>query len=60
MRNAWVRVAIKQRTVLCLSIAALVAVYVLSVQYIQPANSCYGPHITSEIDRTQININETD
>lgn len=53
------RVAIKQRTVLCLSIAALVAVYVLSVQYVQPANSCYGPHITSEIDKTQNNINET-
>ena len=53
------RVAIKQRTVLCLSIAALIAVYFLSVQYVQPANSCYGPHITSEIDRTQININET-
>ena len=52
-------VGIKQRTVLCLSIAALIAVYVLSVQYIEPANSCYGPHITSQIDRNQLKINET-
>ena len=52
-------VGIKQRTVLCLSIAALIAVYVLSVQYIEPTNSCYGPHITSQIDRTQLKINET-
>jgi ferredoxin-type protein NapH len=50
---------IKQRIVLCLSIAALIAVYVLSVQYIEPANSCYGPHITSQIDRTLLSINET-
>ena len=49
---------IKQRTVLCLSILALFAVYFLSVQ-VAPADSCYGPHITSEIDRTQLNINET-
>jgi ferredoxin-type protein NapH len=49
---------IKQRTVLCLSIVAIVALYFLSVQ-VAPVDSCYGPHITSEIDRTQININET-
>jgi ferredoxin-type protein NapH len=49
---------IKQRTVLCLSIVAIVAFYFLSVQ-VAPVDSCYGPHITSEIDRTQININET-
>jgi ferredoxin-type protein NapH len=52
-------VGIKQRTILCLSIAALITVYVLSVQYIEPTNSCYGPHITSQIDRTHLNINET-
>ena len=50
---------IKQRTVLCLSIASLIAVSVLSVLYIEPTSSCYGPHITSQIDRTQLNINET-
>ena len=49
---------IKQRTILCLTIATLIAAC-LSVQYIEPADSCYGPCITSEIDRTQLNINET-
>jgi hypothetical protein len=28
------------------------------LQYVEPTNSCYGPHITSEIDRNQVNINE--
>ena len=51
-------VIIKQRTFLCLSIAALVAVYFLSVQ-VEPADSCYGPHISADIDRTQVNLNET-
>ena len=52
-------VGIKQRTAICLFVAVIVAVYVLSVQYIQPVDSCYGPHITAEIDRTQVNINQT-
>lgn len=51
--------AIKQRTVLCLLIATLIAVSVLSVHYIEPADSCYGPHITSDIDRNYVYINET-
>ena len=48
---------IKQRTILCLTIATLIAAC-LSVQYIEPADPCYGPCITSEIDRTNLNINE--
>jgi ferredoxin-type protein NapH len=52
-------VGIKQRTAICLFVAVIVAVYVLSVQYVQPADSCYGPHITAEIDRTQVYINQT-
>jgi ferredoxin-type protein NapH len=51
-------VGIKQRTILCLTIATLIVVC-LSVQYIEPADPCYGPCITSEISRTQLNINET-
>ena len=50
---------IKQRAVLCLSIAALIAVCILSVHYIEPADSCFGPCITSDIDRTHLYINET-
>jgi ferredoxin-type protein NapH len=51
-------VTIKQRTILCLSIAAIVAIYFLTVQ-VTPVDSCYGPHISADIDRTQINLNET-
>ena len=50
---------IKQRTVLCISIAVLIAVCILSVQYIEPATPCFGPCITSNIDRTKLNVNET-
>ncbi len=49
---------IRKQTFLCLSIAALVAVYFLSVQ-VAPTNSCYGPCITADIDKTQLNINQT-
>lgn len=52
-------VAIKQRIFLCLSIAALIVVCFLSFQYIELGNSCYGPCITSDIDKTQLNINQT-
>ncbi len=44
---------------LCTTIAVLIAVSVLSICYVQPADSCYGPCITSDIDRTKIDINET-
>jgi len=50
---------INQRTVLCLTIAVIVAVYLVNVEFIQPAGSCFGPCITADINRTQVNINET-
>ena len=49
----------KQRTVLCVVIALIVAVYFVSVDYVQPANSCYGPCVTANINRTQILLNQT-
>ena len=49
---------IRQRTVLCLSVLALIAVYFFSIQ-IAPAESCYGPHISADIDRTQVTLIET-
>lgn len=42
----------------CFAIAVIIAVYILNIELIQQANSCYGPCITADIDRTQININE--
>ena len=50
--------SIKQRTILCLSILALIIVYFFSVQ-VEPAGSCYGPHISANIDRTQVFLNQT-
>jgi len=35
------------------------AVIVILAFFIVPAMACYGPHITSDINTTQININET-
>ncbi|MCW4000919.1 MAG: 4Fe-4S binding protein [Candidatus Bathyarchaeota archaeon] len=50
---------IKQRTLLCLVVVALFAVYLYNAQYVQPASACYGPHITGDVDRTEVNLNET-
>jgi hypothetical protein len=49
---------IKRHALLGLSIAALVAVCFLTIQ-VAPANACYGPCISSDIDKTQVNINQT-
>jgi Pyruvate/2-oxoacid:ferredoxin oxidoreductase delta subunit len=49
----------RQRTVLCLTVAAIVAVYFVSAYYVQPANSCYGPCVIANISSTQIYINQT-
>jgi ferredoxin len=29
------------------------------VQYVEPSSGCYGPHITGDVDRTEILLNET-
>ncbi len=55
----WVWVQIKRRMLVGLSVAVMVAVCFLSTQYVQLAESCYGPHISADIDRTQVNLNET-
>jgi ferredoxin-type protein NapH len=52
----WVN--IKQRTLLCLSAAVIIAAYFLSVD-VAPVDSCYGPHISADIDRTQVSLNQT-
>lgn len=33
--------------------------YVVNVAFIQPTNSCFGPEITADINKTAINISET-
>jgi ferredoxin-type protein NapH len=42
-----------------LTLAVLIAVCLLSPLYVHSAESCYGPHISADIDRTQVNLNET-
>ena len=48
-----------KRKLLCLSIVAVIAVLAITTQYVDSARACYGPHITADIDRTQVNLNET-
>ncbi len=40
-------------------IAVIVSVYFVNVEFIQPVGSCYGPCITADIDKTQVDINQT-
>ena len=40
-----------------MTIAVIVAVYLVNVAFIEPAGSCYGPCITADIDKTQVTIN---
>lgn len=53
------RQCMKQRTILCAAVVLIVAVYFVSVYCVQPANGCYGPCVTANIDRTQVNVNQT-
>ncbi len=53
------RVGPEQQRLLCLTVAALITICLLSMQYVEPATSCYGPHISADIDRTQVKLNET-
>jgi ferredoxin-type protein NapH len=53
----WV-IGIKDQAVLCLMVTALVAIFVISGLCVEPVDSCYGPQITSDIDRTELNLHE--
>ena len=37
----------------------IIAVAIILTVLVQPAKACYGPHITANISRTDVNINET-
>jgi ferredoxin-type protein NapH len=54
-----VKVESKRRTLLCLSAAAIITVCLLSTLSVESASACYGPCIISDIDRTQLDINQT-
>ncbi len=40
-------------------LAVLIVTCILSIYSVEHASCCYGPHITAEIDQTQVNLNET-
>lgn len=50
------RVHVKQRTLLCVTLTLIITVFV-SMQNIQSANGCYGPHITANVDKNQVELN---
>ena len=52
------RRTIKRQIKLSIVIAVLIASCVLGT-LVQPVESCYGPHITADIDRTQVLLNES-
>lgn len=53
------RHAINRQIKLGLVIAVIVAGCLLSAAYVPSAEACYGPHITADISRTQLDINQT-
>jgi polyferredoxin len=53
------RTAIKRQTKIGAVIALILVFCLMSTFIIQPAESCYGPHITADIDRTQVLLNES-
>ena len=40
-------------------IPAIIIAFALILASFKPAEACYGPHITANISRTYVNINET-
>ncbi len=49
----------KQRVILCFTLAVFALLFALGSGGVQPVRACYGPCITANISSTQININET-
>ena len=49
----------KERKAACFALVALIFLLIVSVDKITPVEACYGPHITADIDRNEVYINET-
>jgi ferredoxin-type protein NapH len=49
----------KERKAVCFALVALIFLVIVSVGKVTPVEACYGPHITADIDRNQVYINET-
>ena len=53
------RVNNKQRVILSFTLILIAILLVVSLQNMPSANGCYGPHITADIDKNQVNLNDT-
>ena len=49
----------KKQRALCFALLALTSLLIISTSKITQVEACYGPHITADINKTQVNINET-
>jgi len=49
----------KEQRVLCFALVALISLIIISMCKIRPVEACYGPHITANISKTEVFINET-
>ncbi len=53
------RVSMIERKGFCLALVALIFLLILSTGKVQPVEACYGPHITANISKTDVYINES-
>jgi ferredoxin-type protein NapH len=49
----------KERKGICFALVALIFLLIISVGEVTPVEACYGPHITADIDKKEVYINET-
>jgi len=47
-----------ERKGLCFALVALIFLIIFSVGKVAPVEVCYGPHITADIDRNEVYIND--
>lgn len=52
------RVELNQRSFLCLTLIVSLSLILLSTQYVPFADGCYGPHITAEVDKKELQVNQ--
>jgi len=49
----------KKQRALCFALLALISLLIISTSKDTQVQACYGPHITADISKTEVNLNET-
>ena len=49
----------KKQRALCFALLALTSLLIISTSKVTPVKACYGPHITANISKTEVNLNDT-